>query len=221
MNNLGNISIVGTAGRLGRLFMPSLRTRVLIPERPLRSQSQQWRPSALATALVLLLLAGCGETPHAMVVRNETAKLQQYLNQHPEAANTPNNLKKTPLHIAVSLSRMDAAEVLLAHGANLEAQDRTGMTPLHVAAMMESADAAVWLLDHGAALAPVDQFGDTPVHTAALFGQTAILQLLVQRGAKLTAVNAAGKTPLDLALANRQTTTAAAIKALLARKQSG
>ncbi|RQM24795.1 hypothetical protein B5M09_001694 [Aphanomyces astaci] len=42
---------------------------------------------------------------------------------------------RTPLHIAASAGRDDVLQLLLLHGANLNAVDDHGMTPLHASAL--------------------------------------------------------------------------------------
>jgi len=171
----------------------------------------------LARAAILLSLAGCTETPHDMVARGETKRIEELLARDPSAANAANALGKTPLHYAVTMRRIDLMDLLARHGANLDAADRTGMTPLHVAAMMGRAKEAEWLLSHGEALGAKDQFGDTPLHTAAVFGQTDLVRFLAEHGADLQAKNAAGYAPLDLAKKEHKDDTARLIEMLLAR----
>lgn len=166
----------------------------------------------LSQVFLCLVLAGCGASLHDIVAAGDVQKVETMLARNPGLAHSVNKLGKTPLHYAVSCKQAECMELLLKHGADINAPDRTGMTPLHVAAMLGRKAEAVWLLDHGANRDARDSFGDTPMHTAAVFGQGHIIKVLWDRGADLRARNGQGKTPLDLARENRHEKAAAYIE---------
>lgn len=150
-------------------------------------------------SVVVLMLSGCGASLHDTIGRYDLEAAREMLQQNPELVSDVNSLGKTPLHYAVNYKSVDAMELLLEYGADLNAADKTGMTPLHCAAMLGRRDEAAWLLDHGAEMESLDNFGDTPVHTAACFGGRGVIDILQRRGAKLDTVNHEGLTPLKLA----------------------
>ena len=171
-------------------------------------------PALLA---LLAVLAGCAPSPHDLIARGKNDELRRALEQNAaKVAAARDRKEKTPLHAAVSCENRGAMEMLVEHGADINAADITGMTPLHVAAMLGRAAEADWLLEHGACMEARDSFGDTPVHTAAVFGQGGVLQVLAQRGAAVDTANTAGKTPIMLARDNRQPRVVALIESLLA-----
>ena len=86
---------------------------------------------------------------------------------------------QTPLAVAAREGRIDAARLLLRHGAALKATDSNGRTPLHTAA-------APWWQENAKLAA-----------------------LLIAGGADVHARDGDGRTPLDLAKAVRHTQTAA------------
>ncbi len=175
---------------------------------------RSFRPALLA---LLVLLAGCAPSPHDMIARAQNDKLRLALEKDAaHVVSARDRKEKTPLHAAVSCENRAAMEMLVEHGADINATDITGMTPLHVAAMLGREAEAQWLLDHGARRDERDIFGDTPVHTAAVFGQGGVIQVLVQRGAPLTTANKEGKTPIMLAHDNRRPRVVALIESLLA-----
>ena len=99
-------------------------------------------------------------------------------------------------------------EVLLAAGADVEAQRRFGATPLHDAARSNENPA---VLAAGANLEARDEDGNTPLHRAAAFGYVRgdnrvhagpAIEALLDAEANAMARNAAGETPWDLAQAN-------------------
>jgi ankyrin repeat protein len=57
----------------------------------------------------------------------------------------------TPLHYAASWGRNQAMEILLKHGADISAKNKSGQTPLAAAVASEQKEAATILKEHGAA----------------------------------------------------------------------
>lgn len=72
-----------------------------------------------------------------------------------------------PLQIAARLGREDAARVLLAHGADVEARDDRGKTPLHEAAAYGEVELVEILLAAAARPDGADEGGTTPLHRAS------------------------------------------------------
>ena len=111
-------------------------------------------------------------------------------------------------HAAASKNKKQAGLVnmLLKHGAKIEAGNNFGVTPLHLAITHSAAHAAVALLEGGASLTnaifplkSVDDSGNTALHRAAASknsNQAGLVNMLLQQGAPLEAVNKAGLTPL-------------------------
>ena len=167
--------------------------------------------------LAFCLLSGCQSSLHDVVAGGTLEEAQALLSAQPDLVNTQEPREhRTPLHYAVRNARLDMMELLVAKGADVNAQDITGMTPLHIAAWMGFREEAQWLLEHGATLEPRDNFGDTPVHTAAIF-HGGLIGPLVARGADLRAKNHDGDTPLDLARRNGNERAAADIERRLRR----
>ena len=110
----------------------------------------------------------------------------------------------TPLHLAAGFSQDPRAlELLLNHGANINAEDADGAQPLHIAAGFSSRpDIIPLMLNRGARLEAQDNNGFTPLHWAAANAVSpATAHMLLRRGADLEARSAKGLTPL-LAAAN-------------------
>lgn len=81
------------------------------------------------------------------------------------------------------------AELLLAHGANIEATDGQGRTALHMAIFPAH---AIALISAGAKIQARDPRGDTPLHTTC---SKAAAVALVQAGADPWVLNAQGELP--------------------------
>jgi uncharacterized protein len=78
----------------------------------------------------------------------------------------------TPLHFAAQERQLEVAEVLLAAGARLDAQDEHGNSPLFTAAFNAAGDGALITLLRAAGADPwlVNRHGQTPVGLARLIG---------------------------------------------------
>lgn len=167
----------------------------------------------------LCCVAGCAPSLHDTVARGDVARVQAMLERNPQLAHARGHLDKTPLHYAVTYKQPECMELLLRHGADINAADYTGMTPLHAAAMLGRKDEAEWLLERGAALETRDIFGDTPLLTAAVFGNGHLVELFWRRGADLNARNNDGRNALELARHYRRERAENFIARLMARQQ--
>lgn len=106
---------------------------------------------------------------------------------------------KTPLHAAAARGHYQVTELLLDHGANVQAQDEDGNTPLHLAAIGGHDDLVIVLLSRDADPTIRNSDGNTPLHIASIGGHEDMLIQLLSRDADPTIRNSDGKTPRDLA----------------------
>ncbi|GBF87725.1 hypothetical protein Rsub_00436 [Raphidocelis subcapitata] len=113
----------------------------------------------------------------------------------------PNAEGRTPLMVACCMrdGGAEAAELLLARGADPCGADAAGNTCLHIAALAGNAELARLLLAapgvRALASAP-NARGRTPLHLAAAFGGEAAARELIAAGADARAADADGATPL-------------------------
>ncbi|KAF2212469.1 hypothetical protein CERZMDRAFT_3410, partial [Cercospora zeae-maydis SCOH1-5] len=100
------------------------------------------------------------------------------------------------LWCAISASQIDAARLLLKHGArvNLPAASGGGLKPLHQAAVTGQNAMCELLLDRGAHVDCLDDEQNTPLHYAAAAGSVSSVKVLLRAGADIEAVQSYGLT---------------------------
>ena len=106
----------------------------------------------------------------------------------------------TPLHLAVSGGHRRAAELLIDHGAPVDARDDDQETPLYEAIARDRLESARLLLQRGAAVSLPAAGGDAPLHLAVRRNATAFVELLLDHGAEIEGRNRKDWTPLYLAV---------------------
>jgi ankyrin repeat protein len=86
-----------------------------------------------------------------MAAKNGSAQMLDLLLKAGAEADTANGTGTTPLMLAAASGKVDAVQVLLAHGANVNAREKTwGETPLMFAAAMNRAEVVKLLISKGA-----------------------------------------------------------------------
>ena len=108
----------------------------------------------------------------------------------------------TPLHLAAFFGNKGCAEILLAHGADVQARSRNAMqnTPLHAAAAGRHSSVVAVLLAAGADANARQHGGWTPLQAAAQSGDLETATLLLLYGADPQARAENNQAALDLAL---------------------
>ncbi|XP_070546715.1 serine/threonine-protein phosphatase 6 regulatory ankyrin repeat subunit B-like isoform X2 [Ptychodera flava] len=102
----------------------------------------------------------------------------------------------TALHVASFDNNEDIAEVLISHGADVNAKNEMDWTPLHFA----SNEVIVGLLLKSEAAVDVQtKSGDTPLHLAAGRQNDHVVKLLLENKASVDIPNKSGDTPLHIA----------------------
>ena len=130
--------------------------------------------------------------------------------------------KRTALHEAADGQRPEAARLLLARGADVNARDATGDTPLLVAARRGAAPVIEVLLGAHADTGAADARGGTALMLAVAAQSQPSVELLLANGADVGPRNAQGLSALDLAERAGAAPVATAIaQALKARGASG
>jgi ankyrin repeat protein len=166
--------------------------------------------SLLLTALyrghagVVEVLREVGAPPdvHDAAALGEASLLRDLLDGDASLAGAYSADGWTPLHLAAHFGRTDAANVLLAAGADVAARSRNPMAnqPLHAAVAGDAPLELVRaLLARGADVNATQRGGFTPLHGAAQNGNLALVRLLLEAGADPAARSQGGKTARDFA----------------------
>ncbi|KAK3542269.1 hypothetical protein QTP86_021992 [Hemibagrus guttatus] len=113
--------------------------------------------------------------------------------------NVCNDLRYTPLLLAIELSNLEVFKVLVSNKAQLEKRLPNQMSALHLAIQSGSMPITEILLDMGMDPNIIGAKEQMPLHLSAIHNQPALMALLLQNGAQINAVTQEGFTALHLA----------------------
>ncbi|KAH0507611.1 B-cell lymphoma 3 protein-like protein [Microtus ochrogaster] len=147
---------------------------------------------------------------HIAVVQNNKAialRLVILFQQGGRELDVHNNLRQTPLHLAVITALPDMVRLLVTAGASPMALDRHGQTAVHLACEHRSPSCLQALLDNATPgsvdLEARNYEGLTALHVAVNTGCQEAVLLLLERGADIDAVDIkSGRSPLIHAVEN-------------------
>jgi len=152
-----------------------------------------------------------------VIATGDVETLKTILKSNPRAVKTRDKDERTPLHycakrpVIISLdnnaphvdwvrrswmaNNKAMAELLIAHGADVNAGDFGYRTPLHYTADIGNSEVAKVLLANKADVNAKDFYSSTALHVVAWNGNTAFAKLLIENGANVNARDKFG-TPL-------------------------
>jgi cytohesin len=171
----------------------------------------------------LLLDKGAEVDFFAAAALGRMDRMRALLDANPALVSAQGDKGWSPLHMAAVGGSREAAELLLAKGADANATDSDGMTPLHVAnkavaelLIAKKANVNSWSRDNADlwyddGVHPAGQW--TPLHRAAFEGRTEVAEVLIAAGAAINERDADGATPLYLTAQRGQSGVAAALLA--------
>ena len=116
--------------------------------------------------------------------------------------NHQDEFDNTPLHVACKQGYMQAFEMLVEHGADLQAKGKSHETLLH---LTQNPKIAEELVSKGFDIMALEQDMKTPLHHAVSNGCKDMVSFLIEKGANVNAVDKSGETPLRLAVETNRT----------------
>lgn len=132
---------------------------------------------------------------------------------HPDLDANAKGLNARPVLLAyVWRDNQDRVDKLLAHGADVNAQDADGDTALHGAAQTGNTEIMERLLDKGAHPNVKNKQGGTPLMWAAVYGHLDAVRLLLNRGAEASLKDNDGITAVEWAGRNNHEDVASFLK---------
>nr|XP_056703750.1 B-cell lymphoma 3 protein [Euleptes europaea] len=151
-----------------------------------------------------------GDTPLHIAVVQENLPVAQRLvalfHQGQRDVDAFNNLRQTPLHLAVITDQPALVKLLLSHGASPMVLDRNGQTALHLACEHGSLRCLQEMLEGSTSLLDLEARnfeGFTPLHVAVATSNHDIILTLLEHGADVDAVDIkSGRSPLLHAVEN-------------------
>ena len=136
----------------------------------------------------------------ASAVKQQRNEIVELLIQHGADCNLPNGANNsTPLQSAVFYDNPEAAELLLATGADPDQMGSGFFVAIVYAAGQGRNELVEILLKSGCDVNATDMYGRTALHRASAKGNLAMVQLLLDYHADAAIKDLEGNTPIDLA----------------------
>ena len=129
--------------------------------------------------------------------KGDINKVRELINKNSDIIETTDENLMTPLLYACQEGKYDIAELLLAKGANIEAENYEKATPLLIASRSGHNDIVELLLEKDANVNSKTSSNNTPLTSAMRNGNVVISKKLLERGADISIINSNKKICLD------------------------
>jgi ankyrin repeat protein len=134
-----------------------------------------------------------GETPLSSIFYNpDLERIRCYMEQGVPI----DELRCTPIHLAILFDPLSVKEAILQHPTQLEHKDRWSRTPLLLACLMGELDAVQALVAAGSNLRAVDHVASGATHFAAKSETPTVMKFLIEQGLTGLELDEFGHTPL-------------------------
>jgi ankyrin repeat protein len=181
---------------------PARADRSPIMKALLHNDGEGFTPPAENKALQALLAQHPALTFFEACGVGDTAEIARQLKRDPKLATTWHPAGFSPLHLAAFSGVPAAVQLLLDHGAEINARARSKFknTPLQAALLAGQFATAKLLLERGADPLVRQALGFTPLHEAALLGRRDLVDLFLGAGAEINSRSDDGRTAVTEAL---------------------
>ena len=117
---------------------------------------------SISFLLMVNAMAISAQPMHKAIIEEDMEKLQKKLKRNAKKANTRSDKAGNfPLHLATKLNKVEYAEVLLKHGANVNLQNKVGATPLIIAVQNDNLELCKMLAVRRPTKGLKDRYGKT------------------------------------------------------------
>ena len=142
-----------------------------------------------------------GQYPiHLAAALGQLQILKLFVNYAPESVDVQDTLLRTPLIWASLKGHIQCVMYLLQNGANIEAQDQTGLSPLFASLAEARCAVARLLVSYGANIHIIDLVCYTPLHYAVGLGDVQLVKDLLEVGVEIDATDVDNWTPFYMAV---------------------
>jgi len=153
--------------------------------------------ASFCAAILVVALSARADEIHEAVQSGNLKKVKALVQRNAEWLNSPDQNKKTPLHLALESGHAAIARYLVDQGADINLKDKDKNSPIHNAAYLGNLEIVDLLLKKGAASLNEGNFrGQTPLHLACERGHPGVVTRLLEAGADIEARDMLGRTPL-------------------------
>ena len=125
-----------------------------------------------------------GSPLHIAAVKGHSVVVEFLLRNNADPMSQEFGKADTPLHWAALGGSTDAINLLLAAGADIDAQNDIQNTPLHIANEAGNTDAALLLIEKGADFTTENLKGKAALHLAGVAGSIDVVDALIYKGAQ-------------------------------------
>ena len=191
--------------RLAALANKWNTTKILLRDQIQNEREENERRNERRNEDLLRDLAGCSNIVDADMhdhVKTIQALLESKVN--PDAQDPTSYYRKSALHCAAEVGKVDVIKVLVDHHANLQAKSRFRWTPIFYAVISDNMDAVQFLLQKSHGTLDEDDEGWTPLHVAAQHAKVKVMGVILDADpALLEHRTHDGRTPLHFAFAEK------------------
>lgn len=154
---------------------------------------------------------------HLAASRGHIGVLRLLISENTVSLEEKGHGEKTPLRLSCDNGHLEATELLLAHGARVNARDKTNLTSLHAAAHRGDLGTVALLVKYGAQIQAKDANFMDALHYACHGGHNPVVELLLGKKLDIETPGNEGMTPLMTAASAGHAHT---VELLLKRKAS-